>query len=166
MRPSLAAAVVALASLICACGSQSQPAASVVFIPGTTFARTTTSVADGRVMVAFLDRDATRAQREALRLRIAALPQVEKYAFAGTADMRCLLSRLVRYDSQPRWSDEGDALSAAYWIVLRDPDEMSDVVAALRREPALRRDDSSYSGVQPARDVYAEIERELADGSE
>jgi hypothetical protein len=160
--------LLALAGAVGACGSDSkpQPAASVTYIPGETFPRTTTSVKAGRIVMAYVNDDATIQQRRDFGQRIASLPQVEKFAFAEKMDLFAPYAMRMRFNSQPRNPDPLGALASAYWIVLREADQIRDVTEELRDEPALRRGDSPFSGVRPARDFYAEMERMLIQQSQ
>lgn len=148
--------LVALSTIASGCRDSSavsttpRPAASVRFIAGSTFGPSAPGVADGRVVIAYVHDTATPAQVRRLAERIAALPEVEQYAFMDKDDA------LEFFRERFGESTTGQAvpLPQGFWLLLRAPGQASRVAAELTDEPALKQDGSTLSGVRPAREFY------------
>jgi cell division protein FtsX len=147
--------VLALAALSSGCrdtattSSSPQPAASVAFVAGTTFAPDTPSVSDGRVVIAYVRDSAGKAEVRRLADRIASLPEVERYAFMDKdAMLEFFRKRFGESAAEPVPLPQG------FWLLLREPKQAASVAAALAEDPALKHDGSRFSGVKPARELY------------
>ena len=149
--------LVAAGTMLACSASPPQPAASATFIPGKTWVSTTTSVTEDRVAVAYVADSATEPQVRQLALRIASLPEVERYAFMTKEDALRFFTR--RFGRSGLASVPANPLPRGFWLVLYDADQLTAVVAKLRDDPAIRRDGSPFSGVKTAREFYAEIEQ-------
>ena len=146
-------AVVALAVTACASDSPPQPARSVAFVPGTTFPSYDAEVREARVLIAYVSDDATAAQVKRLEERIAALREVQQYAFMTKDD--CLGLLRSRFGQDPHQSPRPILpLPSGYWMLLHDAGEASAVRKALADDPALSGDGSLFSGVKPAWQLY------------
>ena len=148
--------LIAVASAVAACGSSASPpqlATSMVFVPGKTFAKTTTSVAQGRVVIAYVKDGATEGQVRRLGLRVAALSEVEEFAYMSKDD--CLNFFTQRFGDPPH-SSPGPILPlpAGFWMLLHGAGQAPAVQEALAGDPALKHDDTLLSGVKPAREFY------------
>jgi cell division protein FtsX len=122
----------------------------VRFIAGTTFGPAAPGVTDGRVVIAYAHDTATPAQLRRLAERIAALPEVEQYAFVDKDDAL----EFFRERFGESTTRQAVPLPQGFWMLLRAPGQASRVAAELTDEPALKQDGGAFSGVRPAREFY------------
>jgi hypothetical protein len=157
----LALGLLAIASA-CAAESTPGPATSATFMPGKTWARTTTSVVGGRVAIVYVADAATERQVERLGRRVALLPEVERYAFMTKDVARAFFRGRIgvmrfwqRFDAPtPLFS-----LPMGYWLVLHHADDLAAVADTLGDERVIRRDASPFSGIRTAREFYGAVAR-------
>ena len=149
---SLVLVLAAFAFAACSSASTPQPASSVPFTAGKTFAESSAEVAEGRVLIAFVRDGATAAEIGHLAERIASLPEVERYAFM-TKD-ECLEFFRERYGQDP---SPGPVLPlpAGFWLLLHAADEAAAVQQALDGDPAVQQSDTPFSGVKPVQEFYS-----------
>lgn len=167
MKPG-ALSVVVLAVLLtaggAACGGRSsdtlatsQPAASIHFLAGKTFATDSAAVREGRVNIVFVSDSATRREVRHLGKRIAAMQVVEQYAFMSNEDLLPYLGYPLGFGHPPSWLPPAESPSAGLWLLLRSADQVALVTFGLQDDPTLDRRGVSHVGVRLAQDSYAHV---------
>ena len=138
----------------CSVSSSPAPASSSTFASGGPWSETSASVQEGRVAIAYVADNATQSEVRQLSQRIAGLPQIRSYAFMTKDD--ALEFMRGRFDGAS--SDDASpvpSLPMGFWLLLRDPADLPDVTRALRKNPAIRHDESPFSGIGTASGFYA-----------
>ena len=155
---ALSVLAIALAAIATACGGQPansspspRPAASVSMLPGLSAAdrkqdRAAYEEVSIRVVEVFLKDSASRASKEAMAVRIAAMPEVVAYHFVTKREALARFRR--RFGEKIVANLPINPLPASFEILVRRSDEVMPVVRRFFRDPIVDNDPGTHDGVK------------------